>query len=176
MNLAPRLETERLILRLHRAEDFEASAAMWANPDVVRHIGGQPSPRGEAWMRMLRYPGLWALLGYGYLAIEDKATGRFAGEAGLADFKREMSPSIEAIPEAGWALHPDFHGRGLATEAVGAVLGWADANLDARETCCIIDPGNTASVRVAQKLGFTGPQMARFRGSETLLFRRARRT
>lgn len=176
MSTAPHLQTERLILRPHRAGDFEASAGMWADADVVRHIGGQPSTRAESWMRMLRYPGLWALLGYGYWAIEERTSGRFAGEAGLADFKREMSPSIEGVPEAGWALHPDFHGRGLATEALGAILAWTDAQLDAPRTCCIIDPGNAASIRVARKLGFDGPHKARYRGGDTLLFYRERVT
>lgn len=176
MRAAPRLETNRLILRAHGLGDFEPSAAMWADEGVVRHIGGQPSRRADSWMRMLRYPGLWALLGYGYWAIKDRDSGRYAGEAGLADFKREMSPSIESVPEAGWALHPDFHGRGLATEALGAILAWADRELDAPRTCCIIDPGNAPSIRVAQKLGFDGPHEARFRGSDTLLFYRERQT
>ena len=55
---------------------------------------------------------------------------------------------------AGWAIVPDWWGKGAATEIVGAVLDWADTVLDAPEVRCIINPGNGASERVAAKLGF----------------------
>ena len=171
---APRIETERLALRAHRADDFDACARLWADREVVRHIGGTPSTRDQSWLRLLRYPGLWSLLGYGYWAIVDKASGAYVGEAGLADFKRAMSPAIEGLPEVGWIIAPKYAGRGVATEAVRAILAWADAALDAPQTVCIIDPSNTASIRVARKCGFEGPQNARFGGSRALLFRRAR--
>lgn len=174
MKTAPVLETERLVLRAHEARDFEPGARMWSDPDVARFTGGTPSRRQDSWMRLLRYPGLWALLGYGYWAIEERASGQYAGEAGLADFKREMTPSIEGVPEAGWALAPAFHGKGYALEALTAILSWADAHLDAPRTCCIIDPGNRPSIKLAGKLGFGEPEPARFRGSETLLFYRDR--
>lgn len=174
MTGAPVLRTARLILRPHEARDFEPAAAMWADPGVARYTGGSPSRRQDSWMRLLRYPGLWAILGYGYWAIEEAESGLFAGEAGLADFKREMTPSIDDVPEAGWALSPRFHGRGYAQEALTAILGWADTHLDAPRTCCIIDPGNAPSIRLAAKLGFEGPHPARFRGSDTLLFYRNR--
>ena len=61
---------------------------------------------------------------------------------------------LEALPEAGWAFDADHWGGGLATEAMSAALGWADATLDAPEVRCIIDPGHVASERVAAKLGF----------------------
>ena len=63
---APVIETERLILRGHRAEDFEAIAAQWADPAVVKYIGGTPSSREASWSRLLRYPGHWQMLGFGY--------------------------------------------------------------------------------------------------------------
>jgi len=172
---APRLETERLVLRAHAPSDFAASAALWSDCEVVRHLGGGVSTPHQAWMRMLRYPGLWAMLGYGYWALEDKASGDFAGEAGLAEFKREMSPSIEGVPEAGWIIAPQFAGRGLATEALRAILAWADEALETPQTVCIIDPANAASIRVAEKCGFSAPAKARFGGSETLLLRREKR-
>ena len=81
-------------------------AAMWADAGVTRFISGRPFTREECWARLLRYAGLWPTLGFGYWAIEDKAEGRFLGEAGFADFKRDMTPSIEGLPEAGWVLAP----------------------------------------------------------------------
>ena len=60
---APTLETPRLALRAHRRDDFAACAAMWADPEVVRHIGGRTFSAEESWSRLLRYGGLWTLLG-----------------------------------------------------------------------------------------------------------------
>ncbi|TIP68911.1 MAG: GNAT family N-acetyltransferase, partial [Mesorhizobium sp.] len=61
-----------------------------------------------------------------FWAIEDKASGRFIGEAGFHDLKRDMVPSIEGVPEAGWALVPSAHGKGFASEVVRLVLAWGD--------------------------------------------------
>jgi RimJ/RimL family protein N-acetyltransferase len=173
---APRLETERLILRETRAADFEACAALWGDERVTRHIGGTPSTPGESWGRMLRFPGLWALLGYGYWTLEDKADASFCGQVGFADFKRELSVDINAVPEAGWVLSPHVHGRGYATEAMTAALSWLDVHVDAPRSCCLIDPGNAASIRVAEKLGYGDPATAVLSGkARTLVFWRPRR-
>jgi RimJ/RimL family protein N-acetyltransferase len=61
-------------------------------------------------------------LSYGYWAVEEKTSGRYVGELGFADFKRDIVPSIEGMPELGWALVPQFHGKGYATEALRAAV------------------------------------------------------
>ena len=109
---APVVETERLILRPHRLEDFETYQKMWANPEVTRFIGGRPRTREESWIRFLRHAGSWSMLGYGYWAIEEKAAGGFVGEAGFHDMKRDIEPSIEGVPEAGWVLGAGLSGAG----------------------------------------------------------------
>src|SRR5262245_3181356 len=150
----PTIETARLRLRGHRPEDFAACAAMWSDPVVVRHISGRPSSAEESWARLLRYAGLWALLGYGYWAVEEKASARFAGDVGFADFKRAVQPPLEGAPEIGWVLAPWAYGRGFATEAVAAALGWGDRHFGSTPTVCMIAPENTASIRVAEKCGY----------------------
>ncbi len=172
---APRLETGRLILRETRADDFEPFAALWGDERVTRHIGGTPSTPGESWNRMLRLPGLWALLGYGYWTLEDRSDGRFCGQVGFADFKRDLTVDISAAPEAGWVLSPHVHGRGYATEAMTAALAWLDAQVDAPRSCCLIDPDNAASIRVAEKLGYGDPVKAVLSGkAQTLVLYRPR--
>lgn len=172
---APRLETERLILRETALADFEPCAALWADEQVTRHIGGVPSTPTESWARMLRFPGLWALLGYGYWTLEDKADARFCGQVGFADFKRDLTIDISGVPEAGWVLSPSIHGRGYATEAMTQALVWLDESVDAARSCCLIDPDNTASIRVAEKLGYRDPQKAVLSGkADTLVFWRPR--
>src|SRR5688500_3429452 len=108
----PTLQTPRLVLRAHALSDFDAAVAMWADPVVVRYTIGQPSTAQRTWLRLLTYLGHWDLMGYGYWAVEEKATGRFIGEVGFADFKRGLDPSIEGVPELGWVLAPHAHGKG----------------------------------------------------------------
>jgi RimJ/RimL family protein N-acetyltransferase len=173
---APTVETDRLLLRAHRREDFPALVAMWADPIVVRHVMGRPSTEEETWARLLRYAGLWPLLGYGYWAVEERSSGAFVGDVGFADVRRETTPSLGGAPEAGWVLAPWAHGKGFATEAVREIHAWSDAHLDRAAHCvCMIAPENTASIGVAVKCGYVGDGRGRYKGSEELLFRRAAR-
>jgi RimJ/RimL family protein N-acetyltransferase len=169
----PVLETERLLLRGHRAEDFANSAAMWADPKVTENIMGRPLTVEESWTRFLRYVGHWALLGFGYWVIVEKHTGAFAGEAGFADYKREIEPSLEGVPEIGWVLASHAHGKGFATEAVRAITAWADEHFETT-TACIIKPENTASFRVAAKCGYREVCRTTYHGRETVMFSRPR--
>ena len=151
---APTVETKRTILRAHRLDDFDSYAAMWADPVITRFIGGKPRTREESWLRFLRHPGMWSMLGYGFWAIEEKASGQFIGEAGFHDLKRDLVPSIEGTPEAGWALIPSAHGKGIASEVVGGMLDWAKDRPGFERSVCIISPENFGSLAVAGKLGY----------------------
>jgi len=172
--MVPIIETERLKLRGHRMEDFRDCAEMWAHPDVVRYIGGRPFSGEEVWARLLRYVGHWQWMEFGFWAIEEKATGGFAGELGFAEFKREMEPAILGVPEIGWVLAPRAHGRGYATEAVRAVVAWGDERFGSTRTVCLIHPENLRSVRVAEKCGYKEFQRTTYKGQETILFERFR--
>ena len=151
---APAIETERLRLRGHGVDDFAACVAMWSEPDVVRYTIAEPSPPQRTWSRILSYRGHWALLGFGYWAVEEKVSGRFIGELGFADFKRPLKLSLDGMPELGWALAPWAQGRGYATEALRAAIAWADVQFQAPRTVCIIHRENHRSFRVAEKLGY----------------------
>jgi RimJ/RimL family protein N-acetyltransferase len=154
---------------------LEASFALWSDPRTVRYISGKPTTRDEAWSRLLRYAGLWSLVGYGYWAVEERATGTFVGEVGFADFKRVIVPSLEGVPETGWVLAPAVHGRGYATEAVEAALAWGDRHLVVPETACIITPENAPSMRVAEKCGYREQVRTTYKDSAVVLMRRSAR-
>ena len=171
---APTLETDRLTLRGHTPADFDACAAMWADPLVTRHIGGRPASEEEVWARVLRYAGLWALLGFGYWVVRERATGRFVGEVGFADFRRAIEPPLVGTPEVGWALAAWAHGQGFATEAVRAAVAWGDAHLDAERTACIITAENAASLRVAGKCGYQRAADRRYREQPIRVYERWR--
>ena len=166
----PVLETGRLRLRGHRLDDFDACAAMWADPAVTRHFGGRPFPREEVWTRLLRYVGHWALLGFGYWVVEDRATGGFVGEVGFANYQRELDSPLRDKPEIGWVLASQSHGKGCATEAARAAILWGEEHFGASPTTCIIHPENLASIRVAKKCGYRELQRSTYRGQPTIIF------
>ncbi len=172
---APVFETERLRFRPHRLDDFEDIIALWSEPEVIRHTYRKPTTRSEAWARLLLYVSHWRLLGYGYWAVEEKATGGFVGGVGIARFERDMDPPLGPLPEAGWALASRYHGRGVGKEAVSALLTWADDHLNADATCCIIDPANEASVRLAETFGYRFGHQATYLGDTVSVLKRPRR-
>ncbi len=168
----PVVETERLRLRGHRLEDFAAIREMWVDPLVVKYIGGKPRAVEESWLKFLRSAGFWVHLGYGYWIIEDKETGEVAGEVGFGDFKRELTPSNSGEPEIGWSLASRFHGRGIGIEAAQAAVTWgAEQNFGAPMSC-IIEPANVASVRIAEKIGFTETTHTTYHGVDIILYHR----
>jgi RimJ/RimL family protein N-acetyltransferase len=169
-----RIETERLILDAHTVEDFEPLAAMWADPEVVRHISGRPSSAQDSWMRLLRYGGTWPLLGYGYWAVREKSSRRFVGDLGFADFHRQIEPPITGVPEAGWVFATWAHGRGFATEALHAALAWLDTRASIARSVCLIAPENKISIRLAERSGYLRSATVSFSGADTLLYARNR--
>ena len=168
----PTLTTPRLILRAHTAADFPACCALWSDPDVTRFIGGRPSTGEEVWRRIMTYAGHWQLKGYGYFLAETRDTGALVGEFGLADFHRDITPPLGDTPEAGWAMLPQFHGHGLAHEALTAVLAWADQTMP--RTVCLIAPDNTPSLKLATRLGYTEYAQTTYKDAPTILLARRR--
>src|SRR4029453_10741132 len=118
-----------------------------------KHFGGTLFGREESFRRLLGGLGLWQLQGMGILGAERKSHGKLIGHVGFFDYHREMSPSIEGVPELGYIFAAEVHGQGFAREACDAVLAWADRTLDASETVAIISMGNEPSMKLAQRLG-----------------------
>ena len=168
---APVLETDRLILRVHTLADFAGCFILWSDPDVTRFIGGRPSTAEEVWSRLLRYAGHWQLLGYGYFVVTERETGTIIGECGLANFHRDIDPYLGDTPEAGWVLLPQYQGRGLAREALTAVLAWADTAKVPR-TVCMVDPENRASLRLATSVGYTEYARTSYKDTPSILLER----
>lgn len=168
----PLIETERLRLRGHRLEDFTNCAALWSDSRVTQYIGGRPLSEEEAWMRLLRYVGHWALMGFGYWAIEDKGTAEFLGEGGFQENQRDLQPSLKGMMETGWVFMPLVHGKGYATEAVRAMHAWKDANLPEKKVCCIVDVPNVRSLRLAEKCGYRESVRTTYHGDSIVVLLR----
>jgi RimJ/RimL family protein N-acetyltransferase len=145
---------------------------MWCDERTLRHTGGQPRSEEQLWLRFLRNEGQWSLTGTGMWALEDKASGAYAGVAGFIFAKRMMDIPYRDAPEMGWALVPDFHGKGLAREAVAKCLTWGDVHLKADAIWCMIKPGNLASQKVAAAAGFREAGRAQYEDAQMLTFLR----
>jgi RimJ/RimL family protein N-acetyltransferase len=141
------LETERLILRQWREDDFEDYAAICADPEVMRYLGGKPFTRLEAWRHMAFLIGHWQLRGYGHWAVEEKATGRVIGRLGF------LNPEGWPGFEVGWTLARDAWGKGYASEGARHALSHAFTEMGRRRVISLIHPENRASIKVAERMG-----------------------
>jgi RimJ/RimL family protein N-acetyltransferase len=142
----PVLETERLILRPTKAEDFEPWAAFAADERATRYLGGV-QPRAAAWRGFLQVAGAWTIQGFSMFSALEKETGLWIGR--LGPWRPEGWPG----PEIGWGLAPRVWGKGLATEGAQAATRWAFEDLGWTEVIHCIDPGNAPSIAVARRLG-----------------------
>ena len=173
---APRLETERLILREFRAGDLDAHSATLGDAEVVRFIGGKPMSREDSWRRLCSGLGSWQLIGIGPWAVESKSDARLVGHCGFFEFQRDMQPSIRGEPEMGWIFDHSVHGQGIAFEACARALLWADEMLGAASYPAIISLENVASIKLAERLGFKRLEDAVYRDEPIAFFRRERRS
>ncbi len=158
------LETERLRLRMFEQRDLEAYAQMCAKAEVMRFIGGRSLTRDETWRQIALFLGHWELRGYGLLAVEEKDGERFVGRLGL--WNPEGWPGLEI----GWAIDLPYWGRGYAAEGGRAVLRYAFEEMRISSLISIIHPDNTASIRVAEKVGETFRRRDVVNGSPALIY------
>jgi len=169
---APRIETDRLILRGWRKEDFRAQHAIVGDDSVMRFVGGTGLDAEECWRRLASSVGSWPLLGFGGWAVTFKSDGRLVGMASLFNAWREMEPEFGEDPEMGWIFATEVHGQGIAGEACRAVLGWADCNLQPTSIWAIVAPANEPSLRLADRLGFERHSQTLYKGEPTVVLRR----
>ena len=169
---APRLETERLILREFRKDDLDAFAATMADPEVVRNLGTEPLNREDSLRRIFLAAGQWPILGMGMWAVELKAGGRMVGHAGFFDMERDMVPSLIGEPEMGWIFDRSVHGQGIAREACEAALRWAERELGPVSIPAIIGVDIAASMRLAERLGFVRQPDGIYKDEAIAIFRR----
>jgi RimJ/RimL family protein N-acetyltransferase len=149
MQLAiPILETERLTLRSFREADVRALFELSQDPDVVRYVGDRRVPTlQETWRAVAGWLGHWTLRDYGQWAVEERASGRFIGRAGI------INPVDWPGPEVGYLLGRDWWGHGFATEAAQAAMDWGFREIGFADLLSLIDPANAASIAVAAHLG-----------------------
>jgi len=167
------IRTDRLDLRPYELADWEAYLAMSNDPEVTRFPPGKPLSAEDAWNRILRYAGHWAVLGYGMFAVIEATSGRYIGETGLSDSRRGMGPDFDGFDEASWYFSAAAQGRGYAFEASSAAHQWYGQHKGRPRTVCMIDPGHERSILVAEKLGYRFTRAAEYRSNPVVLFQRS---
>ena len=144
----PRLETERLILRVPTLDDLDRWAEMMANEDAAKFIGGV-APKPVIWRMIMQMVGAWEVTGVSMFSVIEKATGNWVGRVG------PWQPFAWPGTEVGWGLHPDAWGKGFALEAAAASMDYAFEILHWTTVIHLVHPQNVRSRRVAERLGST---------------------
>ena len=144
----PTLETERLIMRPPGTDGFDGYAALYADEDAARYIGGQKN-RAQAWRAFAGLLGMWHLRGYGFFFVYEKATGEWVGSIGA------HYPEGWPGREVGWATAPAHWGKGFGKEAATAAIDYVFNTLNWDTVIHVIDPQNMPSEKLAQSLGST---------------------
>ena len=142
----PVLQTERLTLRPLAIEDFPRWAEMMADPVASKFLGGV-QPTSTAWRGFMSMAGAWSLTGISMFSLIERDTGRWLGRIG------PWTPHGWPGTEVGWGLHPDAQGKGYGVEAATATLDYAFDVLGWTDVIHCIDPDNTPSQRLAERLG-----------------------
>jgi RimJ/RimL family protein N-acetyltransferase len=145
-----RIETERLVLREFRPDDWRAVQEYAADPQVVRHLVWGPNTEEDTRgyiRRALAARDAEPRRGY-ELAVDLTDEGRLIGAARL-----EVSDPQNRAGWIGYCFNRRYWGRGFATEAVRAVVDFGFTQLDLHRIFATCAPENSASARVLEKLG-----------------------
>ena len=169
---APRIETERLLLRPWRKDDFRPYHAILCQPEVHRHFGPNPATAEDCWRRLTAAVGGWQLNGFGTWGVERKSDSKLIGNVGLFTAWRDLEPQFGEEPEMGWIMSAETHGQGMALEACRATLQWAEANLAPTPVWAIIAPANEPSLKLAARLGFERMHETTYHDEPTVVLRR----
>ena len=132
--------TPRLTLRSARPDDLEAMHAVLSDPRATRWWSTPPHDSLEqtvAWLDSM------IANGPDNPDFVIERDGMVIGKAGFWK-----------LPEVGYILHPDHWGQGVASEAVGAAIDHVFPTLALDELVADVDPGNAASIRLLERLGF----------------------
>lgn len=150
----PVLTTERLELWRPQASDHAGLLSL-ITPEAVRHfLGPAPATPEDAFARLLRNAGSWALYGYGVFVVRERGNAAIVASCGVFHSWRGFGNGMDDVPEAGWIIAERAWGKGYASEAMTAALGWFDGTHGLRRTVCMIEEGHAASAAVAAKLGY----------------------
>ena len=150
------LTTERLELWQPQLGDLADLFELTCAEEARRFLGGFVPSEMDSFARLHRNAGSWALHGYGTFMVRLRGQQQIIGNCGIFRSHRGFGAELglDDVPEAGWIVHPDHWGKGIAREAMQAALAWFDAVHGSQRVACMIEAGHSASEALAAKLGF----------------------
>ncbi len=156
MSTGPVITTARLELWRPQAGDLADMYQLTLAEETRRFLGGFEPNEADIFNRLSRNAGSWALYGYGTFAVRFKGEQRIAANCGVFRSFRGFGDDLglDDVPEAGWIVHRDCWGQGIAREAMEAALGWFDRAHGQQRIACMIEQGHAASDGLARSLGF----------------------
>ena len=167
----PLLTTERFELWQPQPGDLADLFELTRDDETRRFLGSFVPSETDAFARLLRNAGSWALWGYGTFMVRRRGAGRIIGNCGVFRSHRGFGAAqgLDNVPEAGWIVHRDCWGEGVAREAMEAALDWFDATHGRQRIACMIEQGHAASDRLAGQLGFVAYGRQESEGSAPLV-------
>lgn len=152
----PLLTTARLELWQPQSSDLADLFDLTLAEETRRFLGGFVPSEMDSFARLLRNAGSWSLYGYGTFMVRFAGEARIVATCGVFRSHRGFGADqgLDNVPEAGWIVHKDHWGRGIAREAMEAVLAWFDAAHGRQRIACMIEEGHAASDALAGKLEF----------------------
>lgn len=154
-------DTQRLRFRPLTTVDVDELVALHEDPLVARFLGSRDRVWVEGLVRMADEER--AERGYGRIAVIERESGRFLGRTGLRHWQQFGETEVS------WVLHADARGKGYAPEAGGAALRWGFEQFELPYLTAMIQPDNTASLRVAERLGMKPIRTERLLGEEVIV-------
>ena len=151
---APVLSTARFELWQPELRDLADLFALTRDEETRRYLGSFVPSEMDAFNRLLRNAGSWALHGYGTFMVRPRGADRIIANCGVFRSHRGFGKGLDDVAEAGWIVHKDHWGQGVAREVMEAALDWFDGTHGRQRIACMIEQGHVASDALACKLGF----------------------
>ena len=152
MRLPQLLQSPRLNIRPHRLEDFDGFFTFLSNPEATRYITFSSEERTRegslAFFEeiLATYDTERPVCG---LAIEEKASGAYAGFCGLVNMAEEQGAEVYYV------LLPDFRRKGYAKELADTLFDYAFDKLQVSRLTCFFPKENAAAQKTVEQLGMT---------------------
>jgi RimJ/RimL family protein N-acetyltransferase len=149
--MGPVLTTERLVLRQIGEDDLDPHMTLLNTPTVMRYLGGV-QPRAVIAAKHAAARASFAAEGFGFMIMEERATGAMVGHCGLRRVAHPQAPNPDDF-EIGWLVREDRWRKGYACEAMRAVVDWGFTAFAAPQIVALTAPSNVGSWRLMEKLG-----------------------
>ncbi len=162
------MQTPRLILREFKTEDVDALAEILSDPEVMKFSSKGPFSKEDTSNFIAWSMESYKNCGYGQWAVIERKTGALIGLCGLSHTDMNGQPEVEI----GYRIAQDRWGKGLASEAAAEVLRLGFEKHRLASIIAIVSTEHAASIRVAEKIGFSDYLLGQYKGWDVRIYRK----